>query len=103
MGCINALSTIIDGMVTNAATGNMQKVSMALFDHLFVANLEPKSRERAFATLAVLVAFIAGVGAAAAFMALKQFSFVPDVLHEWLFTPVGVVFALLLGARSHAC
>lgn len=99
-GIVNVVSQRVAGAVTNAVTGNLQKLTLALWEHLCSDDpLDEPSRRSALVTLLVVASFLTGIGLSAVSLNLLSEE---SYLHEHLnFVPVAVAFTLLLWRHDH--
>lgn len=93
-GCVNVVSQKIAGVVTNAVTGNLQKLSSACWEHVMYKPLGPGCRRHVFITAVVHVSFLSGIGLSAVSLNL-----VGDT--HLNFIPPAFAFTLLLW--GHDC
>lgn len=86
-GGMNSLATQISPVVTHAITGNLNRVTNAVFDYVVGEVGEAQERE-AWISLWVTVAFLTGVGACAQavhqYKPLTHFGFIPVAIAQWV-------------------
>eukprot|EP00747_Dinoflagellata_sp_TGD_P012642 gnl/TRDRNA2_/TRDRNA2_121871_c1_seq1.p1 gnl/TRDRNA2_/TRDRNA2_121871_c1~~gnl/TRDRNA2_/TRDRNA2_121871_c1_seq1.p1 ORF type:complete len:175 (+),score=39.80 gnl/TRDRNA2_/TRDRNA2_121871_c1_seq1:57-527(+) len=99
MGAVNTLVTKVAGVTTNAVTGNVQKVSMALFDNFFAGGLDAERKRESLITAFVVGSFLAGAASSFLWRELIP-SFIPAVVQECVFLPIASTFAVLLWAHD---
>ena len=95
-GCLNVVSQKVAGVATNAVTGNLQRLTMALWEYLYWAEhepLTPEAKRFAIVTAYVVVSLLAGVS-------LSALSINFAIVQHLNFVPVAIAFTLLLYAHD---